>query len=91
MGKIKYSLLRNTFNIILSGGTFPKYNYMFRIDTIKVFLLMQHIQEKLLFKAGRLHNIIISGHKFKNVPVYERGGKRILLLFKEYQYSLPEK
>ena len=54
---------------------FPNYNYMFRIDTIKIILLMQHIQENLQLKAGRLRNVTIAGNKLKNLPVYERGGK----------------
>ena len=63
---------------------------MFCIDTIKVFLLMQHMQEYLQLKADRLRNVTIDGHKFENIPVYERGYKGIQFLFKEYQDSLPE-
>ena len=55
---------------------------MFRIDTIKAISLVQHTQEKIWLKAGRLRNITIAGHKFKNIPVFERGGKIILILFK---------
>ena len=55
---------------------------MFRIDTIKVVSLMQHIQEKIQLKAGRLHNVTIAGHKFKNIPVYECGGKGVQSVFK---------
>ena len=51
---------------------------------------MQHIQENLQLKAGRFHNVTISGHKFKNIPVYERGIKCIRIFSKEYQDSLPE-
>ena len=51
---------------------------------------MQHMQEQIHLKAGRLCNVTISGHKFKNLPVYERGGKGLQSLFKEYQDSLPE-
>ena len=40
IGRNKYTSLRKTYNIISSGGIFPKYNYMFRIDTIKVVSLM---------------------------------------------------
>ena len=47
---------------------------------------MQNIQENMQLKAGRLRNVIIAGHKFKNIPVYERGGKGIWFVFKEYQY-----
>ena len=35
-GKSKYTSLRKVYGIISSGGIFPKYNYMFHIDTIKV-------------------------------------------------------
>ena len=38
---------------------------------------MQHIQEKLQLKAVRLRNVTITGHKLKNIPMYERGGKCI--------------
>ena len=72
--KEKYTLLRKTYDI-LSSGNFPKYNYMFRIDTIKVVSLMQHMQEKLQLKSICLQNIAIAGQKIKNLPVYERGGK----------------
>ena len=63
---------------------------MFHIDTIKVVSLIHHIQEKLQLKAGCLRNVTIACHKFKNIPVYERGGKCIRILFKEYQDELPE-
>ena len=56
MGKFKYASLRKTYNILSSRRNVPKYNYMFRIDTIKVVSLMQHMQEKLQLKSGRLHN-----------------------------------
>ena len=51
---------------------------------------MQHIQEKIHLKAVCLRNVTISGHKFKNIHVYERSGKCIQILFKEYQDTLPE-
>ena len=63
---------------------------MFLIDTIKVISLMQSIQEKSQLKAGRLRNVTIACRKFKIIPVYERGGKCILSLFKEYKDALPE-
>ena len=75
MRNIKYNSLRKTDNILSSGGPLPKYNYTFRIDTTKVVSLMQNIQENFELKAGRFRNFIIAGHKFKNLPVYERGGK----------------
>ena len=63
---------------------------MFRIDTIKVISLIQHIQETIQLKAGRLRNVTIACHKFKIIPVYERGGKFIWSLFREYKDALPE-
>ena len=77
IGRNKYTSLRNTYGVLSSGGIFPKYNYMFRIDTIKVISLMQHIQSNRQLKAGRLRNITIACHKFKNIPLYEHGVKFI--------------
>ena len=51
---------------------------------------MHNIQETLQLRAGCLRNITIAGHKFKNIPVYERGGKYIQIVFKEYQDSIRE-
>ena len=65
IGRRKYTSLRKTYDVLSSGGIFPKYNYMFRIDTIKVILLIQHIQKNLQLKASHLRNVTIAGHKFK--------------------------
>ena len=46
IGKGEYTSLWKTYNILSSDGNLQKYNYMFRIDTIKIFSLMQHMQEK---------------------------------------------
>ena len=89
IGENKYTSLRKACVIISSGGIFPKYNYMFFIDTIKVVSLLQHIQENLQLKAGHLHNVAIAGHKIKYIPVYERCGKGIQGSFKEYQDATP--
>ena len=72
-----YNFLLKTYDILSSVAIFSEYNYIFHIDTIKVVSLMQHIQEKLQSKAGRLYNVTIAGHKFKKIPVYECGGKCI--------------
>ena len=75
IGRNKYTSLRKTYDVLSSGGILPKYNYMFRIDTIKVILLIQNIQENLQLKASHLRNVTIACHKFKNIPVHERSGK----------------
>ena len=75
MGKVKYALLWKTFTILSSGEILQKHNYTFRIDAIKVVSLMQHLREKLQLRAGRLRNVTIAGHNFRNLPVYERVGK----------------
>ena len=77
IGRKKYTLSRKTYGVLSSGGIFPKYNYIFCIDTIKVVSLVQHIQEKLHLRAGCLHNVTTYGHKFKNIPMCECGGKCI--------------
>ena len=77
-----YTLLLNTYDALSSITIFPKCNYIFHIDTINVVSLMQHIQEKLQLKAGRLHNVTISGHKLKKIPVYECGGRCIRFFLK---------
>ena len=43
---------------------------------------MQYIQVNNQVKADRLRNITITCQKFKNKPVYERGGKCIQCFLK---------
>ena len=57
---------------------------------LNLVALMQYIQVKLLLKSGCLRNVTIACHKFKNIPVHERGGNCICSLFKEYKDSLSE-
>ena len=90
LGRIIYTLLQKTQDVLSSGGDFSKYNYVFLNDTIKVFSLIHNMQEKLQFKDGRLRNFIIASHKFKNLPVYERVGNGLQSFSKECQDSLPE-
>ena len=51
---------------------------------------MQNIKENIQLKYVRLQNVTIACHRFINIPMYQRGGKCIRSLFKEYQYALPE-
>ena len=62
MIKLNYTLLQKTCNILSSGGNVTKKNCTFRIDVIKVISLMQHLQEEIQLKAGRLRNVTIAGH-----------------------------
>ena len=82
IGINKHNLLRKTYNVISSGGILTKYNYIFCIYAITVFSLIHKTQEKLQLKSVYLLNFTIAGHKFKNIPAYERGGKFIQGLFK---------
>ena len=51
---------------------------------------MHHVQKNIQLKAVHLRNFTIAGHKFKNIPVCERGSKGLRSLFKEYKDALPE-
>ena len=39
-GRKEYNLLQKTYDVLSSVGILPKYNYIFRSDTIKVVSLM---------------------------------------------------
>ena len=60
MGKVNILLYRRHTMYFSSGGILPKYNYMFRIDTIKVVSLIHHIQENIQLKSIRLRNVTIA-------------------------------
>ena len=89
-GRKTYTYLLKRSYVLSSGGILKNYSYMFRIDTIKVISLMKNIQENIQLKDICLGDFTISCHKFKYIPVYERGGKFIQSLFKEYNDALPE-
>ena len=89
MGKVKFASLRKTYNIIKNGGEIPKHNYTFRIDGHKVSHAIAFLQESLQMKPGCTCNIWVSGHLFKDMCVYERGGRSGDNLVDAYTNAVP--
>ena len=77
MGKKKFMSLRKTYDILCRGIELPKHNYSFRIDSGKLVTAITFLRESLRVKPGLSRDVSIAGHVFKNMPVYERGGKSI--------------
>jgi hypothetical protein len=90
MGRMKYTSLRKTFELLATGKDIPKYNYTFRIDTSKLVSAIEYLQERLQFKPGRMRNVTIAGHTFTNLPVYERGGLSFESMFEAYKAAFED-
>lgn len=82
MGQYKFASLRKTFLYLLKGEKVRKHAYTFRVDAIRLGSAMKFLQESLQVKPGSTRNITVAGTLFQNMPIYERGGKRIDDIFK---------
>lgn len=86
IGKKRISNCRKIFSVLTSGKGIPRYNYTFRVDPKKLAHAMEFLQSKLKLKPGVARDVSIAGHRFVNMPVYERGGlplKRLYATYKE--------
>ena len=79
--------MRKTFEILKSGKDIPKKKYSYRINFNKLANAMTFIQESLQVKPGVVRDVNIVGNIFRNLPVYERGGKSIKSLTEAYNNS----
>ena len=84
MGQVKCNSLRKTSNVICNGKDIPKYNYTFRVDEDKLITSIHFLQESLQIKPGTTRNVKVSGHIFRDMYVYDRGGVSIKNLVNSY-------
>lgn len=84
IGRVQFSSLQKSFDILLSGRDIPKNKRRFRISQAQVSTVIQFIQGSLCLKAGVVRDVKYDGYLFKDMPVYERGGKSIRALNKSY-------
>ena len=76
--------MRKTFEIMKSDEDIPKQKYSYRIIFNKLANVMTFIQGSLLVKSNVVRDLNIVGNIFRNLPVYERGGKSIESLTEAY-------
>lgn len=91
MGKVQFATIRKIFEVMKQGRDVPKNNYTYRIDSNKLSTAVVFLQQSLLVKPGVLRDVTISGNIFKNIPIYERGGKSVESLYEAYKKSFPKK
>ena len=84
MGKVQFASLRKVFQVLKRGREVPKHNYTYRIDSSKLSTAMSFIQGGICVRLGVVRDVRIAGNTFKNIPVYERGGKSIESIFDAY-------
>lgn len=89
MGREKFSSLRKTFKILKSGCDIPKHNYTFRIDAHKISNAISFLQESLQVKPGSSHNVCVAVHLFRDMAVYDQGGKSQDDLLASYVGAIP--
>lgn len=87
MGRKKYMSAKKIFDIVATGCPFPRNDYTFRVDAKKLGQAVEFLTSMLHMKPGLSRDVVIAGHKFLNMPVYERGGKSVRTLFETYHTS----
>mmetsp|Transcript_27310 Transcript_27310/g.39559 ORF Transcript_27310/g.39559 Transcript_27310/m.39559 type:complete len:194 (-) Transcript_27310:94-675(-) len=90
IGSEQYSSLRKVFGVLQNGHDIPKHTYTHRVDATKLGTAVQFIQQNLCVKAGAVRDVSIAGHTFRDMPVYERGGKSIKSLLEAYRVAFVE-
>ena len=71
MGKYQFTSLREVFMVLREGNNVLKYNYTYKIDSNKLATAISFLQESLLVKSGVTHDVWISRHIFKDMPMHE--------------------
>ena len=69
IGKVFYSSLQKTFEILKSGEDIPKEKYSYRINSNNLANAMTFIQESLQVKPGVVRDANIVGNIFRNLPI----------------------
>jgi len=90
MGKVQFTSLRKVFQVLKRGRGVPKHNYTYRIDSTKLSTAITFLQESRCVKPGVTRDVRIAGNTFKNMPVYERGGKNIESINEAYNNTFAE-
>lgn len=87
VGKVHFKSLKNNYDLLSSGNDLKKNKYSYRLDAAKISTVIQFVQGSLCLKAGVVRDVKFDGYLFKNLPVYERGGRSIKALKKSYDDS----
>lgn len=90
IGKVKFASLRRTYEILNIEGDVPKHDYSLRINARKVASSIQYLEQSLQVKPGSSRDVAIAGHVFKNMPIYERGGKNKESMYDPYTRSFDD-
>lgn len=90
IGKDRFASSRKIFPLLAAGKGIPRYNYTYRVDATKISHSMEYLQSALNLKPGITRDVSIAGHKFLNMPVYERGGQNLKKMFRTYKEVFAE-
>ena len=91
LGKLKFASSRKVFEVLKRGRGVPKHNYKYRIDSTKLSTAISFIQGSLCVKPGVVRDVNVAGNTFKNMSVYERGGKSMESIFEAYSNTFEDK
>ena len=90
IGEDKFTSLRRTHDIIQDGMSVPKHSYNYRVSVVALRLAMEYMMDVLQLRPGATHSVKVDGHVFSNLPVYDRGGKNMEVLFADYKNAITE-
>jgi hypothetical protein len=84
-GRDMYKSSKKVFDFIVNGKDIPKHNHTFKVNANKVKLAIEFICNTLPLQTGICCDITICGHQFKNMPVYDCGGRSFEALDATYK------
>ena len=62
-----------------------KQTYPYRVNIEKIISVFEYIMAKLHYRHGMIKDVRVDNYTFRNLPMYERGGKSCISLFNEYR------
>ena len=83
-GREKFASLRELFLEIKDGKPIPKYNYTFIVAPENTASKVTYIDLTLQVRPGKCRSVRSGSHLFRNLPIYERGGKNVRTLHDAY-------
>lgn len=72
------------------GSGVPKHNYTYQIDSTKFSTAITFLEGSLCVKPCVTRHVQIAGNTFKNMPLFERGGKSIESVNEAYKNTFAE-
>ena len=90
MGEMKFASLRRTHDDLIDGKPAPRRMYPWRVKMTSLTNAISFLEQFLQVIPGDTRTVTLAGNVFKNLPVYDRGGKSLKDIWDHYKAVVPD-